>query len=247
MRPPETVRLAMPEEGSCDALLVGPERPTSGLLLIPDVFGLRPQIAAMCERLATDTRVVLAVNPFWRLRDSPLIPAGVDLTTEAGRAEGFRSVLPLAKGTAIAQTVADAGSWLDVLAERGAERFAVTGYCRGGALALAIAAGHPDRIAAAGVFHAGHLVTDGDDSLHLGVAPITAELLLRHADKDPNMTPAQQEQLGQALHAAGVRFDQLSYPGAPHGYTMADTWAYAPDAAERHYQELSELLFRNGI
>lgn len=240
------LQIEMPDGGSCAATLVGPERPTSGLLLIPDIFGLRPQITEMAERLSSDTRVVLAVNPFWRRRESPLIE-GLDLRTKEGRATAFKSVMPLANATPLGETVADAGAWLDVLADTGAERFAVTGYCRGGVLALAIAAGHPDRIAAAGVFHAGRIVTDAEDSPHRGVDSVRGELLFRHADGDPNMTTAQQEQLGAALTDAGVRFDQQTYPGAPHGYTMADTWAYHQDSAERHYAELEDLLHRNGI
>ncbi|TDO93501.1 dienelactone hydrolase family protein [Enemella evansiae] len=242
----QQLQIAMPDGGVCDALLAGPERPASGLLLIPDIFGLRPQIAAMAERLSNPSRAVLAVNPFWRRRGSPLIER-LDLTTEEGRGKAFQNVMPLANATPLSETVADAGTWLEVLADTGAKRLAVTGYCRGGVLALAIAAGHPDRIAAAGVFHAGKVVTDAADSPHLGVGTVRGELLFRHADDDPNMTPAQQEQLGAALTTAGVRFDQQTYPGAPHGYTMADTWAYHQESAEQHYTELEDLLQRNGI
>ena len=61
------------------------------------------------------------------------------------------------------------------------------------------------------------------------------------------MTPEQQQTLADTLTAAGMRFDQRVYPGAPHGYTMADTASYQQDAAEQHFTELTELLQRNGI
>jgi carboxymethylenebutenolidase len=34
------------------------------------------------------------------------------------------------------------------------------------------------------------------------------------------------------------------YEGAAHGYTMSDTPAYNEEAAERHFQALSNLLDR---
>jgi carboxymethylenebutenolidase len=41
-----------------------------------------------------------------------------------------------------------------------------------------------------------------------------------------------------------VRHRSEVYPGAAHGYTMADTPAYNEAATERHYAELFALLER---
>jgi dienelactone hydrolase len=59
------------------------------------------------------------------------------------------------------------------------------------------------------------------------------------------MMPEQIAELERALAAAGVRYRSEVYPGAAHGYTMADTPAYNEAAAERHYTELFALLKRS--
>jgi carboxymethylenebutenolidase len=48
----------------------------------------------------------------------------------------------------------------------------------------------------------------------------------------------------RALDDAGVKHETEVYPGAAHGYTMADTPAYDEAAAERHYAALFALLDR---
>ncbi|SCF14765.1 Dienelactone hydrolase family protein [Micromonospora viridifaciens] len=65
---------------------------------------------------------------------------------------------------------------------------------------------HPDRIAAAAVFHAGRLVTDAPDSPQLAVGAVTGELYFGHADQDPSMTAEQIATLEKALDAAGVAY-----------------------------------------
>jgi carboxymethylenebutenolidase len=56
------------------------------------------------------------------------------------------------------------------------------------------------------------------------------------------MDQAAVERLGQALDAAGLKASNEVYDGAPHGYSMADTSAFHPEATERHFRELRELL-----
>ena len=48
--------------------------------------------------------------------------------------------------------------------------------------------------------------------------------------------------LGGALDAAGLKSSNEVYAGAPHGYSMADTSAFHPEATERHFRELRSLL-----
>jgi carboxymethylenebutenolidase len=114
----------------------------------------------------------------------------------------------------------------------------------GGRVGWRIAAAYPERVAALGGFHVGGLVTDADDSPHRSARSLAAEVYLGHADNDRNMTPEQIAELERALDAAGVRYRSELYPGAAHGYTMADTPSYNEAAAERHYTELFALLDR---
>lgn len=235
-------------DGVAAAYLV---RPTQGhhpaVLLIPDVFGVRPQIRAMAERIASWGYVVLAPNLVYREHpDVPLAPDADLLDPEAFKdavATAFRWTVAVP----LEATARDAGAWLDWLAalpEVSGDRVGITGYCRGGYLALWLAEALGVRVGAVGVFHAGGLVTDGPDSLHRGVAALRGEVLLRHADHDPGMPPVAMATLAEALDAAGVRYDQAVYLDAPHGYTMADTFRYQEEGAELHYEELRELLDR---
>jgi carboxymethylenebutenolidase len=63
-----------------------------------------------------------------------------------------------------------------------------------------------------------------------------------HADHDHAMPQEQIDRLEAALHAAGVRFRSEIYPGAEHGFTMADTAAYSAEAEQRHWENLFDLL-----
>lgn len=114
----------------------------------------------------------------------------------------------------------------------------------GGRIGWRIAAAYPDRVAALGGFHVGGLLTDNDDSPNRSAGSLAAEVYLGFADNDRSMTPEQIAELERALDAAGVRYRSEVYPGAAHGYTMADTLAYNEAAAERHYAELFALLER---
>ena len=73
-------------------------------------------------------------------------------------------------------------------------------------------------------------------------AAITGELYFAHADKDHSMPQEQIDLLEAALDAAGVRYRSEIYPGAEHGFTMADTAAYTAEAEKRHWVKLFELL-----
>ncbi len=117
----------------------------------------------------------------------------------------------------------------------------VTGYCMGGGLALRAAAAFPDRVAAAGAFHPGGLVSDAPESVHTLGSKIKAKVYVGGADKDDFFTDAQREAFAKAFKDAGVDARVELYSGASHGWVMADG-PYNKDAAERHWRELESLL-----
>ncbi|MFE4835967.1 dienelactone hydrolase family protein [Arthrobacter sp. NPDC056691] len=117
-----------------------------------------------------------------------------------------------------------------------------TGYCMGARLAVRTATSHPDLVAACGGFHGGGLATAEADSPHLKLGNARARFVFGHADHDRSMAPDAVARLGKALQATGLEATNEIYAGAPHGYTMADTAAFDPEATERHFQELRALL-----
>jgi carboxymethylenebutenolidase len=241
--PVETIDITMPD-GVADAYLARPDDERHpGVLLIMDAYGLRPQIEQMADRIAERGFLVLAPNVFYRAGRSPVVPLD-GLGDPEQQRELFAQVMPLIRGLTPERIASDGAAYLDALEQVAGGPVAITGYCMGGRVGWRLAAGYPDRVAALGGFHVGGLVTDGDDSPHRSAENLGAELYLGFADNDRSATPDQIAELEKALDAAGVRYRSEVYPGAAHGYTMADTPAYDEEAAERHYAELFALLDR---
>jgi carboxymethylenebutenolidase len=233
-------------DGVADAYLARPDDGDRhpGVLLIMDAYGLRPRIEEMADRIAERGYTVLAPNVFYRAGRAPVLPFP-DMTREEARGEFFRDVRPLMAELTPERVAADGAAYLDELAKVADEPVAITGYCMGARLGWRIAAAHPERVAALAGFHAGGLATDDPESPHRSAGNLRAEVYLGHADQDPSNTAEQIATLDAALEDAGVTHRTELYPGARHGYTMADTPAYDEQAAERHFAALFELLDRS--
>lgn len=243
-----TVDVATPD-GTADALLVTPDGdgPHPAVLLYMDAFGVRPRLREMAERIAAQGYVVLVPNVFHRAGRAPVVDLE-DLMKPENRPSMMATLGPLMQALTPERAVADAGAYLDFLAEHPAVDdgpVGTTGYCMGGALSLRTAAAYPGRVAAAASFHGGNLATEAPDSPHLGAATTTAEVYVAHADADGSAPPEQQVRLEAALTDAGVRHRTELYAGTTHGFTMTDTAAYSAEAEQRHWTELFALYARN--
>lgn len=231
-------------DGVADSYLVRPEGEARGAVLyVIDAFGLRDVTIEMADRIAAEGYVVLAPNVLYRGGRAP-VRAMPDFLDEESRNRFMTEMKPLLMEAAGEAAARDGGFYLDRLAEEVAGPVAISGYCMGGRVGWRIAAAHPDRVAALACFHTAGFVTEADDSPHRSASSLRCELLLRFADRDVNMTPAQIVELEMALNAAGVAYTAEVYSGALHGYTMADTPVFDEAARERHYEELFALLDR---
>lgn len=243
----ETISITTPD-GEADTYVTRPDEGTHpGVLLLMDAIGLRPQIEQMADRIAGWGYAVMAPNLFYRAGSAQELAPTVDLR-EPGTREGFfKSIRPHMRQLTTERAMADVGAYLAAL--HGLPGVAegpvgVTGYCMGGRLSFVTAATYPDQVAAAGAFHAGGLVGDGDDSPHLLADRVRAELVFGHADQDRSMPAGSIAILEATLDQAGVTYDSSVYSGASHGYTMADTSMYDEPAAERHFTALHDLFAR---
>jgi carboxymethylenebutenolidase len=239
--------IQIPCAGStAEAYLSRPDdQPRPGVLFFMDAIGLRPQIAAMTDRIASWGYVVLAPNFFYRNGSIADLAPRTDLTTPEGRAAFFASGL-MERVAALTPELSDADTevWVAELGRRAGRPIGTTGYCMGARLAVRAAAAHPDLVAAVGGFHGGGLVTDKPDSPHLVLSAARAEFVFGHADNDQSMPAEAVAAWGVALTGAGLVHRNEVYAGAVHGYTMADTSAYDEDSAERHFTVLRELFER---
>src|SRR6202162_890167 len=129
-------------DGSADCYFVHPSSGTAaGVLMWPDIFGLRPAFRQMGKRLAESGYSVLVVNPFYRVKKAP--------TAEAGGATPIQQLMPLAQAlnetTHMTEAKAFIG-WLNGQTSVARNRkIGTQGYCMGGPMAFRAAAAMPDR------------------------------------------------------------------------------------------------------
>ncbi|WAJ33443.1 dienelactone hydrolase family protein [Arthrobacter sp. FX8] len=235
-------------EGTAEALVARPSTgtgPFPGVILYMDAFGLRPRIQEMAQRIADWGYVVLAPNVFYRDGTAAELAPATDMTTQQGREAAGRAAFPRIGRLTPDKALPDIDAWISALAALDGVApgpIGTVGYCMGARLAVRTATSHPEVVAACGGFHAGGLATDEPDSPHLGLGKARARFVFGHADHDRSMAPDAVARLGKALQTAGLEASNVIYEGAPHGYTMADTSAFHPDATERHFRELRALL-----
>src|SRR3954465_1654526 len=173
-------------DGTADCYFVHPSGGTApGVLVWPDIFGLRPALRQMGKRLAESGYAVLVVNPFYRVKKAP--------TADAGAATPIAEVMPLMQALNETTHMTDAKAfvgWLDRQASVAKNRkIGTQGYCMGGPMAFRTAAAVPDRVGAVASFHGGGLVTKDANSPHLQAAKSKAQFLIEIADNDDKRAP----------------------------------------------------------
>lgn len=229
-------------DGTADAYFVHPARGKHpGVLIWPDILGLRPAFRQMGKRLAESGYSVLVVNPFYRIQKAPTAPEHADFNDPA-----TRQTLLGQMGTLNATTTAvDAKAfvtWLDSQPAVDKKRkLGTTGYCMGGPLTMRTAAAFPDRVGAGGSFHGGSLVTDKPDSPHLLIPQIKAQYLFAIAENDDQRQPEAKDVLREAFAKAKVPAEIEVY-AAQHGWCPPDSQLYNEALAEKAWGRLLALF-----
>jgi len=214
-------------------------RAIAGVIVYMDIFGPRPTLDQMAERLAGDGYAVLVPDLFYRY--APYGP--FDPKTAFAEEKTKALLLMLSGGTTQGMTIRDNAGFLDALAAEGIDGpVGVVGYCMGGARALNAAATHPDRIVAAASFHGGNLASDAPDSPHRKAASIKARVYVGVAGVDRSFPPEQSARLAEALRVAEVDHVIENYAGVGHGWCVKDHSVYDEAGAERHWKRLTEFF-----
>jgi len=224
-------------DGTCDAYFVHPASGTApGVLVWPDIFGLRPALRQMGKRLAESGYSVLVVNPFYRTKKAP--------TADNGAATPIPSLMPLARSLNETTQTTDAKAfigWLDQQASVAKNRKVGTqGYCMGGPIAFRTSAAVPDRVGAVASFHGGGLVTDQPNSPHLQASKTSAQFLVAIATNDDQTRPTEKDVLKETFAKANRPAEIEVYPGA-HGWCPPDSGVYNEPAAEKAWARLLAL------
>ena len=225
-------------DGAADCYFVHPASGTApGVLIWPDIFGLRPAFRQMGKRLAESGYAVLVVNPFYRVKKAP--------TAENGGATPIDQVRSLAQGLNETTNMTDAKAfigWLDAQSSVDKNRkMGTQGYCMGGPIAFRTAAAVPDRVGAVASFHGGGLVTDMPNSPHLQAAKSKAQFLIAIAANDDARSPTDKDVMKETFAKANVPAEIEVYTGAAHGWCPPDTAVYNEAQAEKAWSRLLAL------
>ena len=234
-------------DGVADAYFVHPVKGKwPGVLIWPDIFGLRPAFRQMATRLAESGYAVLVINPFYRTKKAPTAPDHPDFNDPATRDALMNLMHSLSLETALTDAKAFV-SWLDSQPSVDKKRkIGTTGYCMGGPFVFRTAAAFPDRIGAGATFHGGGLVTDKPDSPHLLIPQMKAHFLIAIAANDDEKQPEAKDTLRDAFAKAHLPAEIEVYAGTMHGWCPPDSQVYTHDQAEKAWSRLL-VLFSNSL
>ena len=208
------------------------------VLYLMDAPSIRGALKSMASRLATAGYYVLL--PYLFYRGGPFREFGDSDEDMHARQELMGTIDPT-------KIVGDARALLDFAdadpAARGGSVGAV-GFCMSGGLAISVARAMPERVAAAASIHGAWLVRDTDDSPHLGLDALRAEVHLAWCDQDPTAPAEDLTTVRQALEDAGVTYTLDFHTDAVHGFAPKGP-RYDRAASELHWERVHSLLRRN--
>ena len=230
-------------DGVADAYFVHPlAGKYPGVLIWPDIFGLRAAFKAMATRLAESGYSVLVINPFYRTKKAPTAADHPDFNDPATRQALMTLMGTLTPDTAVTDAKAFV-SFLDGQPSVDRKRkIGTTGYCMGGPFVFRAAATLPDRIGAGPTFHGGGLVTDKPDSPHLLIPQMKAHFLIAIAENDDKKQPEAKDVLRDSFAKAHLPAEVEVYAGTMHGWCPPDSQVYNHDQAEKAWSRMLALF-----
>ena len=234
-------------DGDADCYFVHPAKGKyPGVIIWPDILGLRPAFRLMGERLAKSGYAVLVVNPYYRSARSPVIEPGASFQDAKTR----NRVMPYHRALSAETNVTDAKAYVAYLDAQNAvdvkRKIGTTGYCMGGPMVMRTAAAIPERIGAGGSFHGGGLVTNDAASPHLLIKNMQADLLIAVAANDDERAPNDKEVLRKTAAKYGLKAEIEVYEGAMHGWCPPDSRVYHEKQAEQAWARLLHT-FENAL
>jgi carboxymethylenebutenolidase len=217
------MRITLPSGTPAEIAKLG-EQPAAGLVIAPDIYGLRPLFDDMCERIALEhDLVVVAVEPF----------PGRDL---GGDVEVRQAAVSSLRDDVVLRDLAEAAD------ATGTDRVGLIGFCMGGMYAL--------KAAGTGRFHATvsfygmirvparwQAAGQGEPLSYLarpGASPVLSIIGVR----DPYTPPEDVDALGALPNVTVVQ-----YPEAEHGFVHdPNRPAHRPQDAVDAWRRCFEFL-----
>lgn len=211
-------------------------RKAPGVILWPDIAGIRPAKRQMARRLAEAGYAVLLANPYYRDVKGQQF---ADFAGFAG-AGGFQKVGPwrgrFTTDTILTDARAIAG-WLRQQKEVDSARgIGAQGYCMTGSFAV-VAPAATQELRAGASFHGGGLVRSDDAKSPHRMIEASNRYLIAIAKNDDAKAPGDKDALRAAATAAGAQAEIEVY-AADHGWCVPDSPSYDAAEAERAWARL---------
>jgi carboxymethylenebutenolidase len=210
----------------------------TGVIVAHELFGVNPDIRGVAGDLAEAGYLTIA--PEFYHRSGP--PGRWLERDDAGRQEGFKYLNQLQRQ----QAVDDAAAGIDWLSSQpGIDRVAMIGFSAGGHLSYLAACRLP--IAATAVLYGGWLpgtdIPMSQPSPTLELTPgISGRILFLTGEDDALIDAGQRRQIRDALQAAGVSHELITYPGAEHAFFWPGTPAFNQKARDDAWTRILAIL-----
>lgn len=192
-------------------------RPTRGIILIQEAFGVNSHIQNLAKRFANEGYAVIAPEVFHRTA-----PAGFT----CGYTE-FDKALPHFSSVTPETLIADSKACFDYLmSEFKVEDISIIGYCLGGRTAFIVNSALPLRTAIA--YYGGRIAN------HLDLASKQkAPLLLMWGGLDTHIPKEERVNIAAELTKAKKNFTEVEFSWAQHGFFCDERASYNKVAAEQ--------------
>lgn len=229
-------------EGEMKTFIYHPEHegPHPVVLYLMDAPSIRPALKEMASRLATAGYYVMM--PYLFYRGGPFREFGMSDEDMHARRELMGSVNPT-------NIIGDAEALLaEAAADDAAEndgKIGAVGFCMSGGLVISLARAMPDRVAAVASIHGAWLVRDRDDSPHLGLDSVNAEVYFGWCDNDETAPATDVPVMEAALKAAKVNYTLDWLTDAVHGYAPPGSERYDRRASELHWERVHSMFRRH--
>ena len=233
------------KDGLIDTFEVMPDEggPFPAIIIYMDAPAIREELRDMARRLASMGYYVLLPNLFYRVGKEGKYPFTFNKIREDK--SHFTAMIKTMDDTTNELVVSDTKYILEFLDNKKGimhEGYGAVGYCMSGQYIVSIASVYSNKFSAAASFYGVKIMTDKEDSPHLGAEKITANLYLAFAEKDSWVDDEALKNIEEHFEKNTLNFRMEIYEGTEHGFAFPDRHTYHKKGAETHWSRIHDLF-----
>ena len=233
------------KDGLIDTFEVMPDEggPFPAIIIYMDAPAIREELRDMARRLASMGYYVLLPNLFYRVGKEGNYPFTFAKIREDK--SHFTAMIKTMDDTTNELVVSDTKYILEFLDNKKGimhEGYGAVGYCMSGQYIVSIASVYSNKFSAAASFYGVKIMTDKEDSPHLGAGKITANLYLAFAEKDSWVDDEALKNIEEHFEKNTLNFRMEIYEGTEHGFAFPDRHTYHKKGAETHWSRIHDLF-----